>query len=127
MNTLLNRLLPRYVVSGVTATAVHFALLVFLAPRIGWLSSSAVGAIAGAVANYWILKLWVFRHRTAQPGNYVALCALSVFFNTLFMAAILKLGVSALPAQVVSSGLVMIFNFTISNNLVFKHAETKLG
>ena len=123
MNTLL---FPRYLISGLTATTVHFALLLLLAPVFGVLLSSTIGAIAGAVVNYWILKAWVFRNRTARPVNYGALCVLSVAFNALFMAVILRLGAGALPAQILSSLLVMIVNFTISNNWVFKHAATRL-
>jgi putative flippase GtrA len=123
MNTLL---FPRYLISGLTATTVHFALLLLLAPVFGVLLSSTIGAIAGAVVNYWILKAWVFRNRAARPVNYAALCVLSVAFNALFMAVILRLGAGALPAQILSSLLVMIVNFTISNNWVFKHAATRL-
>lgn len=125
MKTYLTSLLRRYMVAGTAGTAVHFALLLLLVPVFGALLASTMGATAGAVVNYSLLKGWVFSNRTARPANYVAMCVLSVGANTLLMAAVSSFGVDALPAQIITSGLVMIVNFAVSNNWVFKHDTTR--
>lgn len=124
MKTYLTSLIRRYIVTGAAGTAVHFALLLLLAHAFGALLASTIGATAGAVVNYLLLKGWVFSDRTARPINYVAMCLLSIAFNMLLMAAVSSFGVGALPAQIFSSGLVMIVNFAVSQKWVFKYETT---
>lgn len=121
MKTYLTSLLRRYAVAGASGSAVHFALLMLLAPNLGPLLASTLGAAAGAVVNYSLLKGWVFSERTARPLNYVAMCLLSIAINTLLMATISSVGIDALPAQIFSSGAVMMVNFAVSNRWIFKY------
>lgn len=125
MKKLLDSLLSRYVVAGVAGTAVHFALLWLLTPALGLLLGSSVGATAGAVVNYLLLRGWVFSDRSALPIYYVALCVLSVTLNALLMAVVSSRGVSGFVAQMICSCVLMIVNFAVSNGWVFRYETTR--
>ena len=57
--------LARYLVVGLVAFCVDFALLVLLAEwfQMDYLVAAAFGFLAGLVTNYWLSVAWVFQHR----------------------------------------------------------------
>ncbi|MEQ5836030.1 GtrA family protein [Marinobacter sp. NFXS9] len=113
-----------FLVSGGTATLVHWATMALLMS--GGLSAAmatAIGSLTGAAANYGLQRRLAFRNagpHTRTLPRYVLSCATGwlanlVVFRVLFEVA----GLPAAPAQVLTTGLVTGLNYLMYERLVF--------
>lgn len=120
----LHALVLRFVLSGGLATAVHWCLMALLIRfHLPAEVATALGAFAGAIANYRLQQRFTFRvrvvHARALP-RYVLVTALGWLANLGLFAALhgwLDLGVSL--AQLLTTVVVALFNFTLYRRVVF--------
>lgn len=111
----------RFAIVGGFATAVQYLLLVLLVHLAGvdpvW--ASTVGFVLSAFANYIINYHYTFgskqRHVTAL-GKFAALASVGLFLNSAIMSGLIRLGLHYLPAQLVATLVVLIWNF-VGNSL----------
>jgi putative flippase GtrA len=115
----------RFVLVGVCATGVHYAILIALkeVAGVGVLWATTAGYAVGAVVSYTLNRLFTFEVRPAYGAGLVKF--LGVIFvgagiNALIVALLTGAGAHYLFAQVVATGLVLIWNFAVSRALVFR-------
>jgi putative flippase GtrA len=131
MNFLITRLpdrfhrFARYVVSGGTATVIHYAILVTLVElgRVNETLSTAIGYFSSAVVHYLILYYWVFSsgvHHGRTTGRYVAVVLVSLLINTLIFWLFFEVfGIWYLFAQVITTCLVLAVTYTANSRFTF--------
>ena len=102
---------------GAIGTAAHYALLVMLVEMLGAnaVTASTAGATLGALVNYLLNRRYTFRsdkrHREAL-AKFLIIAALGLALNASFMFVFVEiLGLYYLLAQVISTGLVLVWNF----------------
>lgn len=102
---------------GAIGTIGHYAVLVALVHLAGLdpVLSSGAGALVGAVINYVLNYKCTFhsdqRHVQAAP-KFVAVAAVGLVVNVLMMALLVDvLGFYYLVAQVIATGVVLVWNF----------------
>lgn len=107
----------RFAAVGAVGTLAHYLLLLALvelggaAPLLG----SVAGFALGALVNYSLSRLLVFRsdrsHAQALP-RFLAVAGLGLCGNALLMALLCgPLGVHYLPAQVVTTALLLVWHY----------------
>lgn len=111
--------------TGAIATGIQYLLLVLLAELAAvpptW--ASAIGYGIAAYFNYQMKYHWVFaserRHREAAP-RYALVSGSGLTLNTALMYLFTEvLGVFYLLAQVVTTGIVLLWNFTLNRHWTF--------
>lgn len=108
--------LGRFAAVGAVGTAAHYALLVALVEGLG--AASLTGSVAGfglgAVVNYSLSRLFVFRsdraHREALPRFFVVALA-GLCWNALLMALLTALGLHYLVAQILTTALLVLWHY----------------
>lgn len=115
-----------FLVVGLVATGSHYAVLIFLveAMQIAAVPASAAGAFLGAVVSYFLNRKLTFRsnraHRAAMP-RFFTVAALSLATNTGLMAFFTgPLGIAYLPAQMVTTGFLIILTFGLNKLWTFR-------
>ncbi|MBA4782637.1 MAG: GtrA family protein [Rhizobiales bacterium] len=115
-----------FLVVGLVATGSHYAVLIFLveAMQVAAVPASAAGAFLGAVVSYFLNRKLTFRsnraHRAAMP-RFFTVAALSLATNTGLMALFTgPLGIAYLPAQVVTTGFLIILTFGLNKLWTFR-------
>ncbi len=117
--TVLLRQFSSFAGVGLLATAVHYAVLVGLVKMaaVSPVAAAMAGFGAGAVISYCLNRSQVFHsaRRHQEAAWRFALVALAGFGLTyLFMSLFVDIGgVPYLPAQVVTTGIVMLWNFAV--------------
>jgi putative flippase GtrA len=115
----------RYALVGAVGTAVQYAILVSLvrtglAPAI---AASTVGAVAGALVNYYLNSRWTFgstrAHEQALP-RFAAIALAGIGLNAIVMGGMFTfLGVNYLLAQFVATGVVLVTGFIANRAWTF--------
>lgn len=107
---------------GAVGTVVHFEVLIsFMEISIaGPVASSAVGALCGAVTNYYLNYLLTFRsdapHERALP-NFVLVVASAFVINVALMSVLARgLNFHYLAAQVLTTGIVLLWTFSVNRS-----------
>ena len=116
----------RFTGIGVIATASHYAVLVALvqAGAAGAVAASAAGCLVGAVVSYVLNYRFTFfsaqRHVIAVPIFFL-FAGLSLVLNTVLMAGLTgSLGLHYLPAQVLVTGVLLVWNFFVHQRWTFR-------
>lgn len=120
----LTALLVRFVLSGGIATALHWALMAVLIHFHGSaVLATALGALAGACANYLLQQRFTFRVRVEhlQTMPRYALVTLLGWLANLALFAVFHawMGLGVTLAQLITSGLVALLNFALYKRVVF--------
>lgn len=120
----LTALLVRFVLSGGIATALHWTLMAVLIYCHGSaVAATALGAFAGACANYWLQQRFTFRARVEHwqtMPRYVLVTLLGWLVNVALFAFFQAwLGLDVMPAQLITSGLVALLSFVLYKRVVF--------
>lgn len=115
-----------FVVVGFIATAVHYAVLIGLVEMAGIsaVAAALIGFSAGGVVSYSLNRRHVFhsnrRHETAAPRftlvAVVGFCLTYVFMSIFVRGA----GIPYLPAQVATTGIVMLWSFAAHRMWTFR-------
>jgi putative flippase GtrA len=106
----------RFAAVGAVGTAAHYALLLALVEGFGAapLAGSAAGFGLGAVVNYGLGRLFVFRsgrpHREALPRFFVVALA-GLGWNALLMALLTALGLHYLVAQILTTAALLLWHY----------------
>ncbi|MBY0563986.1 MAG: GtrA family protein [Hyphomonadaceae bacterium] len=117
--------LVRFVAVGAVATAVHYAILIALVELAGMppVFSTTAGYAAGTVVSYVLNRRFTFKsnapHHASFP-KFVALNAIGMLLNGAIFAALISLGVWYVLAQVIATGLVLIWNFLGARFFAFR-------
>ncbi|HRW61089.1 MAG TPA: GtrA family protein [Defluviicoccus sp.] len=116
----------RFTGVGAIATAAHYAVLVTLvqAGAAGAVAASATGCLVGAVVSYVLNYRFTFfsarRHVIAVPIFFL-FAGLSLALNTLLMAGLTDgIGLHYLPAQVLVTGVLLVWNFFAHQRWTFR-------
>lgn len=111
---------------GAVATLVHYTLLVLLVQGAGLdaVLSSAAGALAGAVTAYLLNHRYTFASRqphTETAGRFFAVAFAGLLLNVALMViAVRGLGLHYLVAQVVATGLVLLWTYGANRCWTFR-------
>lgn len=115
---------------GATGTAVQYAVVavVLAAHATGAVTASCLGAVAGAIVNYGLNYRFTFRatgpHRRSAPRFAVVACA-GIALNGVLMATLTRLAkLPWLPAQIVTTGCVLLLTYTASSLWTFRTRRT---
>ena len=115
----------RYVLSGGTATAIHYSILVVLV-EIAFLDetlSTAIGYSSSSIIHYLILYYWAFGSTAANAGAFIRFCGVagsSLLLNTAIFWVFLEIiGLWYLLAQVITTCLVLAYTYTINSRFTF--------
>lgn len=107
----------------------HYALLVLLVEAIAAneVAASTAGATLGALVNYALNRRYTFdsekRHREALT-KFLIVAALGLTLNAFFMFVLVELlSVHYLLAQVVSTTLILVWNFIGNKFWTFREAH----
>jgi putative flippase GtrA len=123
----------RYVISGAIASAAHFSLLILLVELISMNATlaSAVGFGVAIFVNYSFQYHWTFRADGPHGvlfARYIIVTFAMLGVNTgIFWFFNVQLDVPYLLAQVVATGIVVLFNFTINLRYTFNISVSKVG
>jgi putative flippase GtrA len=122
----LHQQVPVFLLSGALATSCHFATMALLVEKAYWapLPASCMGAMVGALVSYWLNYHLTFksvrRHSVAMPRFFVA-AAIAFLLNAGLLAVLLSIsGVHYLPAQFITTALVLLFTYSASKFWAFK-------
>jgi len=120
------RQIGRFAIVGVIATAVHYAILIALV-EIGHVKpviATTLGYCVGVVTSYALNRRFTFTDSAAPVATsfakFVALYGIGAVLNGFIMSAVMALGAPYLLAQVVATGLVLIWNFLGARFVVFR-------
>ena len=121
----LTALFVRYMIAGGLGTASHYALLLILveffdvAPSV----AAGLGATLGAVVNYQLNYQFTFtsnaKHVTTFP-KYVTVAAGGVVLSLLGVRAGVSVGLHYTVAQILCTGLVLVFGFVLNKLWTFR-------
>ena len=111
----------QYAGIGAIGTLVHFLILVWLVDFTTPVIASTVGAIAGGITNFQLLRIFVF---AARPGQIFAFPKfLTVAIGGIAMnAAIMAMLIPLLPllvCQAASTGTVLVAGFLLNSTWSF--------
>lgn len=114
----------RFAFSGGLATAVHFSVMAILVcHEAGAVTATAVGAVCGAAANYFLQYYYTFRsvreHRATLIA-YVIAGVIAWLSNLLVFAVLYQIfDMDMRVAQLVTTVVVALQNYFIYKKLVF--------
>jgi len=123
--------LGRHQVGAVVATGVDFAAMIALVERAGLspVAGTVVGACLGAITNFVLGRVWVFRrhsgHWAAQASRYAVVAGASAGWNALGehvahdVAGVQYVLARVLVAIVVS----LLWNFPMQRRFVFREGR----
>lgn len=114
--------------SSLIATAIDFFVTVALIEmvRLSYLTSSLIGAMAGAITNFTINKYWSFGQREnelkTQGIKYSIVWLGSISLNVILSNSLIKLlGIPYLISKIIVSVIVGItFNYQLQKHYVFR-------
>jgi putative flippase GtrA len=115
----------RYLVSGSTATLVHFAVLVILVELfdVSPIVASILGFCAAIGANYTLQYYWTFQATGTHQvlfARYVTVTLVMLIVNTsLFWALNGWLQIQYLLAQAGATAIVVLLNYKINKHYTF--------
>lgn len=115
----------RFLLVGGTATVVHYTVLWLLHGVLGFdaVWSTAAGFALSAVFNFIASYLFTYRSRAplAQAlWRYAAVAGAGLLINTaLFALATTYLGLHYMLAQVLATGVVLVWNFVLGRMFAF--------
>ncbi|MBN9221603.1 MAG: GtrA family protein [Mesorhizobium sp.] len=114
----------RYGIVGLTAVAIHYAVLITLVELADMrkLVASIIGFCAAIPFNYYFQHRWVFRSRNDHSlalTRYMIVTTLGLAINSIVFHTGLAVGLPYLLAQAVAILLVTAFNFIANRFYTF--------
>jgi putative flippase GtrA len=115
-----------YACVGAAGTAVQYVVLAVLVSVHAWgaVMASCLGAIAGAMVNYSLNYRFTFRatgmHRRSAP-RFAVVAGVSILLNSTLMTVFThRLDFAWLPAQLVTTGCVLVLTYVASSRWTFR-------
>ena len=120
----------RFITSGGTAAAVHFAVLILLVEvfAVYAVTSSVIAFLVAFAFSFILQKLWTFRNFNREAAGrqaviYFAIAGTNFFINAGLMFLFIEyLALPYLIAQVLTSGLIAIESYFLYQHVVFKES-----
>lgn len=119
----------RFAGVGAIGTLAHYVLLVMLVEmlRTNEVAASTAGATLGALVNYLLNRRYTFRSEKRHSEaltKFLIIAALGLTLNSLLMLIFVEiLNIYYLLAQVLSTGLVLVWNFLGNRFWTFRDAR----
>ncbi|MGH6840453.1 MAG: GtrA family protein [Methylocella sp.] len=119
-----------FVAVGFIATGVHYALLIGLVEIAGIsaVAAALIGYGAGGTVSYVLNRRHVFRSdlpHQAAASRFTLVAAVGFGLTFLFMSLLVNwAGISYLPAQVATTGIVMFWSFVAHRIWTFSAGKT---
>jgi len=115
----------RFAAVGAVATATHYVVLIALKElaHVPLLWATSVGYLAGAVVGYTLNRRYTFEanHKfTHGLAKYVGVGVIGLVLNGAILAALTQMGLHYLLAQVIATGVVLVWNFCAARFVVFR-------
>src|SRR5437763_2378589 len=119
----------RFCAVGASGYAVNLAIYAaLLAFGLHYLAAAAIAFLVAAASNYLWNRVWTFRTSDApllsQGGRALAVSALSLGANQLFLLVLVEAGAGHLPGQAVAIGLATPFSFAANKLWAFAEAPS---
>ena len=115
----------KYCLAGSVAVFVHLAVLVLAVElfSVPPAEATAIGFSIGVLVNYFAQYHWTFSatdsHKTALPA-FVAIALAGLALNScIFWAAAEFFNLPYVASQIVATGLVVLFNFSLNRRYVY--------
>ena len=116
----------KFLVVGGLSTICQYAVLIGLVEffRTDPVIASGIGAFFGAVLNYFLNKTATFqstaKHKTTVP-RFIVVAVIAIGLNALLMALFIKsFGIAYIPAQIITTGLIIFFTYNANRFWTFK-------
>ena len=115
----------RFLAVGATATAIQYAVLASLVElaRAPETPASIIAYMIGSVTTYTLNRLYTFDIKVPffkGLAKSLPLYGIGLLLNTAIFKGLLLFGVFYMFAQVVATGIVTIYNYTVSRFVVFR-------
>ena len=115
----------RFAAVGVVATAIHYSILIFLVERMRapLIPSTSTGFVAGAIVSFVLNRVITFRHQPSFARGltkFVLIGFIGLGFNALIVAGLTQIRLPYILAQMIATGLVLVWNFTVARALIFR-------
>jgi putative flippase GtrA len=115
----------RFLAVGVATTGVHYGVLIALveAWAIHPVAATTAGFVTAVLLSYLLNRRYTFDEQPAFGQGllkYYAAVSVGLFLNAGVMAGLTGLGAHYLPAQVVASGVALVWNFVAARFIVFR-------
>jgi len=114
-----------FAVLGVVGTAVHYSILVLLV-QVYYTSpiiASTIGFVGGAVTNYLLNYYVNFKSKKEHIyvfPKFIAIATIGMVINGLIMSILLYFGLHYLLCQIISTSMVLLWNFVCNYFWSFK-------
>lgn len=114
---------------GLLAAVAHYGVLAALVELLGMRASLAalVGFVAGGVVSYVLNRRWTFdsaRSHAAAVPRFFAVAAVAFVLTGLLMELLsVRLGLHWLPAQIATTGVVLVWTFLANRFWTFHDAR----
>ena len=115
----------RFAMVGAVATAVHYAILIALHEfaHVDLLPATSIGFVVGAVVSYTLNRRYTFesqQHFGRGLAMFIAVGCVGLFLNGLIVSLLTQAGLIYILAQMIATGLVLIWNFGAARLVVFR-------
>lgn len=120
------RQIGRFAIVGIIATAVHYAIMVALVEtgRVAPVIATTIGYGFGIVVSYALNRRFTFAAQGTPVAKsfakFVVLYGVGAVLNGAIVGGLIALGAYYLLAQVIATGLVLIWNFLGARYVVFR-------
>lgn len=114
---------------GLAAAVAHFGTLALLVERglLGPVAASAVGFVAGGIVSYVLNRRFTFESTRSHAGavpRFILVAGVAFVLNGVLMDLLVhRLGLFYLLAQVVTTGINMVWTFTGHRLWAFAHRD----
>lgn len=120
----------RFAAVGAVATAVHYTILIALVQlgHVNPVLGTACGFCVAAVVSYSLNRRFTFDHQPVFAHGlvkFLAVGAVGLALNAGIVALLIGQGLHYLLAQVVATGLVLIWNFGAARFVVFREPDVR--
>lgn len=118
------RTFARFCLIGGTATAIQYVVMIALVELAGANATlaSGIGFCLSAVFNYLLSRVYVFaseRAHSVAAARFLGMILIGLLINTACMATLQWLGLNYLASQVLTTIVLLVYNFTMASSWVF--------
>jgi putative flippase GtrA len=111
----------RYLLVGGFAYLVHLCIFLSIRPITGEITSNSIGFAAAIFVNYFAQAHLVFKQNATLESfvSYVIICILGLLLHNILLASMLSLNWQLVYSHVLSSSMILGFNFLLGRFLIF--------